>query len=308
MSADKSATASVSAAVRVLIAGTVLAGLSACSTFMHTTPPVVTQSDAPTNGAAPVTPPASAPAPVADIKPDAPSGTVDQLNQLIQSHKVSEMRTAYNGTYGASLLFKPDDLTYYAVLFQQKDFWRVVHTPSQSQAEAAFRAFTDQSAQLAAVDLQRIKLQAEYDRSQQLLDARNQALSSLQADQAVRERQDKQVAALQAQSRDEANQLAGQQNDARRELRKLQRQIDRLKAQQDDVDVVLPAVPAKVVAKAPAKPKTRHMRESSRKSVHHAEKKASHEKQAVQKSQPQQVIDPLPTAPPPASSAQTPAK
>jgi hypothetical protein len=253
----------------------------------------------------PSNPPKPPVAPVPVVEPDAPSGTVDQLNQLIQSHKVSELRTAYNGTYGASLLFKPDDLTYYAVLFQQKDFWRVVHTPSQVQAEAAFRAFTDQSVRLASVDLQRIKLQAEYARSQQLLDSRNQALSSLQADQAVRERQDKQVAALQAQSREEANQLAGQQSDARKELRKLQRQIDQLKAQQENVDLNLPAAPAKKVAKAPAKSKAKHEHQSSRKPTHKSDKQVTHEKHTARVSHTEQIIDPLPTAGPPATDAQS---
>ena len=45
-------------------------------------------------------------------------------------------------------------------LFQQKDFWRVVKTQSDKQAEATYRAFASQSMELAEVDIQRIRLQA----------------------------------------------------------------------------------------------------------------------------------------------------
>ena len=175
-----------------------------------------------------MTPPAPAPA-------ARPSSTVAELQGLIQNRQVSELRTSYNGTYGASLLFKPDDLTYYVALFQQKDFWRVLKTQSDKQDEATYRAFAAQSVDLAEVDIKRIKLQAEYTHAEKLLASRNAELSTLQADRTLRMQQEEQVAARQEQSRQEATALADQQKDVRQQLRDLQRQIDALQAQQAQI-------------------------------------------------------------------------
>src|SRR6478609_6276504 len=145
----------IRAATRMALLGTALSGLAACASAQSEAPrPTVKQVEDKQPATTPVTPPA-APAPAAAR----PSSTVAELQGLIQNRQVSELRTAYNGTYGASLLFKPDDLTYYVALFQQKDFWRVLKTVSEKQAEATYRAFTTQSAELAEVDIKRIKLQ-----------------------------------------------------------------------------------------------------------------------------------------------------
>ncbi|MFP3648857.1 DUF2968 domain-containing protein, partial [Paraburkholderia sp. SIMBA_054] len=53
-------------------------------------------------------------------------GNVAELMQMIQDTKLSELRTTYNGSYGASLFFYPRELTYYVALFQNKHFWRVI--------------------------------------------------------------------------------------------------------------------------------------------------------------------------------------
>jgi len=216
-------------ATRVALLGSVLTSLAACASAQPEPPrPTVKQVEDTQAASTPVTPPAPPPA-------ARPASTVSELQSLIQNRQVSELRTAYNGTYGASLLFKPDDLTYYVALFQQKDFWRVIKTKSDKQAEATYRAFVAQSAELAEVDIKRIKMQAENAHAEKLLASRSAELSALQADRTVRLQQEEQVAARQQQSREEATALAGQQKDVRQELRDLQRQIDALQAQQAQV-------------------------------------------------------------------------
>lgn len=220
----------IRAAVRMALLSSALSGLAACASAQSEAPrPTVKQVEDTQAASTPVTPPA---APAAAARP---SSTVSELQSLIQNRQVSELRTAYNGTYGASLLFKPDDLTYYVALFQQKDFWRVLKTTSDKQAEATYRAFTAQSAELAEVDIKRIKLQAEYAHAEKLLASRSAELSTLQADRTLRMQQEEQVAARQEQSRQEATALADQQKDVRQQLRDLQRQIDALQAQQAQV-------------------------------------------------------------------------
>lgn len=214
----------------VLLTGAALSSLAACASAQtESSRPTVMQVDKDTKD------PAAAAAPVTPPAPAAPASTVAELQQLIQSRQVAELRTTYNGTYGASLLFKADDLTYYVALFQQKNFWRVLKTPSESLAESTYKAFAGQSADLAAVDIKRIKLQAEYARNEKLLAARSTQLGALQADQTLRQQQEEQVAARQEQARQETAALVGQQQDVRQQLRALQKQIDVLQAQQADI-------------------------------------------------------------------------
>ncbi|PPA74973.1 hypothetical protein C4E15_16575 [Achromobacter spanius] len=222
----------IRAATRMALLGTALSGLAACASAQSEAPrPTVKQVEDTKAADASVTPPVTPPA-----APARPASTVAELQGLIQARQVSELRTAYNGTYGASLLFKPDDLTYYVALFQQKDFWRVLKTVSEKQAESTYRAFAAQSADLAEVDIKRIKLQAEYAHAEKLLASRSEQLSTLQADRTLRMQQEQQVAARQEQSRQEATALADQQKDVRQQLRDLQRQIDALQAQQAQID------------------------------------------------------------------------
>lgn len=217
----------IRAATRVALLGTALSGLAACASAQsEASRPMVKHVEDMHAAAAPAAPLAAS---------ARSSSTVSELQDLIQNRQVSELRTAYNGTYGASLLFKAEDLSYYVALFQQKDFWRVLKTSSDKQAETTFRAFAAQSAELAEVEIKRIKLQAESAHAERLLTSRSAELSTLQADRALRMQHDQQVAARQEQSRQEATALADQQKDLRQQLRDLQRQIDALQAQQAQV-------------------------------------------------------------------------
>ena len=68
--------------------------------------------------------------------------TVDELKQLMDSRQLTELRTTYNGNYGASLLFNANTLTYYVALFQEKNFWRVIKTDAVDNAERVYRTFS----------------------------------------------------------------------------------------------------------------------------------------------------------------------
>jgi hypothetical protein len=61
------------------------------------------------------------PAAEAAVSADTPAaarGAVAELMQLIHDANLSELRTTYNGSYGASLFFYPQQMTYYVALFQ----------------------------------------------------------------------------------------------------------------------------------------------------------------------------------------------
>ncbi|CAM3715686.1 DUF2968 family protein [Kerstersia gyiorum] len=223
---------------RIVLYGLALASLAACASTQPDTGsaamsrPVVTQA---TVQAAPAPAAASAEVrPPAELAPPslvAQSSAVE-LEQLIQDRKVSELRTTYNGSYGASLLFKADELLYYVALFQQKDFWRVFRTKDERLAEETYRGFSQQTYELAEADVRRIKLQAEHAHLEKELMQRANRLNALQTDLALQRQQEDRVAARQQQAQQDAAQLAAQQEDAQKQLRSLQRQIERLEAEQ----------------------------------------------------------------------------
>ncbi|SFC50607.1 DUF2968 domain-containing protein [Collimonas sp. OK412] len=189
-------------------------------------------SASPAAAAASPTPAVAAPQPAAVSA----NSTISELQQLMQSQGVSEMRTTYNGNYGSSLLFKPESRTYYVALFQQKNFWRVVKTTSDAQAEQIYKSFVGQTEKLAEVDIRRIKLEAEKSYTEQLIAAQETRLNALQNDLVVQQQQEQNVSVQQDQARQQAQLLSNKQQAARNELRGLQTRIRTLEAQQTMLD------------------------------------------------------------------------
>ena len=80
----------------------------------------------------------------------ATTGDVAELQQMIRDGRLTELRTTYNGSYGAALLYYPDEMLYYVALFQQKKFWRVLKTQNDARAEATYAEFSKSTASLPA--------------------------------------------------------------------------------------------------------------------------------------------------------------
>jgi hypothetical protein len=181
---------------------------------------------------APVTSPdqaASAPTAV-DEASDA-QGTVAELQRLMHGTELSELRTAYNGTYGASLLLHGKDMTYYVVLFQQKNFWRVIKTTNEDYAEAVYAEFTRRSAQLADVEIRRTKLAAQKAYTEELIAAAQARADRLQADLDVARKQQELAASHQKQAREEAAALQNQKLAAQEQLSAVRQQVHSLQQQ-----------------------------------------------------------------------------
>lgn len=167
---------------------------------------------------------------------DTANSTIGELQQLMQTQSISELRTTYNGNYGSSLLFKPDSRTYYVALFQQKNFWRVVKTVNEVQAELTYKSFVGQTEKLAEVDIRRIKLEAEKQYTEQLISSQETRLLALQNDLAVQRQQEQRVAVQQDQSRQQAQALTNKEQSARNQLVALRSRIRALEAQQTIID------------------------------------------------------------------------
>lgn len=181
---------------------------------------------------------ASEPAPVQSAAPDTMAG---HLRQLMDSHQLTELRTTYNGTYGASLLLQPDRLTYFAVLFHDKTIWRVIQNDSEKSAEAVYRTFAAQTEQLAQPDIDTLRLQAGQKYAAKMVEMNEQRLQSLQQDAARQQEQSKKVAEQQEQAKQQAASLSGDLRATSNQLGSIEQRIHQLMEQQANPELVLPA-------------------------------------------------------------------
>jgi hypothetical protein len=159
------------------------------------------------------------------------TGNVAELQQMIHSSDLTELRTTYNGSYGASLLFRGKDMTYYVALFQQKNFWRVIKTLDEARSEQIYRDFARQTAQLADVEIRRTKLEAQKANTDRLVALSQERANRLQADLNIAHEQQTIVNSQQQQTRAEAAVLAQQKAQAQEQLRATQRQVRDLQRQ-----------------------------------------------------------------------------
>ncbi|CAH0443597.1 DUF2968 domain-containing protein [Ralstonia pseudosolanacearum] len=181
----------------------------------------------------------SAPAAAAPAAPDsaaradtpAANSAVLELQRRMQARELAELRTTYNGAYGASLLFAQSDLTYYVTLFQQKDLWRVIKTTNEAHAERIYADFSRQTRSLSDLDLQRIRLEAQKERAERQIAEQEGRLRGLRADLDLQRQQQAQVQARQKVARTEADTLDTERRAARARLDELQRQIRSLEAE-----------------------------------------------------------------------------
>ncbi|HKU00431.1 MAG TPA: DUF2968 domain-containing protein [Paraburkholderia sp.] len=159
------------------------------------------------------------------------AGNVAELQQMIRGSDLNELRTTYNGTYGASLLFYGKEMTYYVTLFQNKTFWRVIKTSDETRAEAIYRDFVQKTLQLSDVEIRRTRLEAQKAFTAHMIALAQDHANRLQADLAVARQQQALVADQQKQTRAQANTLQVEKTAAQDQLRAVQRQVQELQRQ-----------------------------------------------------------------------------
>lgn len=159
------------------------------------------------------------------------AGNVAELQQMIRGSELNELRTTYNGTYGASLLFYGKEMTYYVALFQNKTFWRVIKTSDEARAELIYRDFAQKTVQLSDVEIRRTRLDAQKAFTTRMIALTQDHANRLQADLQVAQQQQAIVADQQKQTRDQANALQVEKAAAQDQLRAVQRQVRDLQRQ-----------------------------------------------------------------------------
>ena len=158
-------------------------------------------------------------------------GNVAELMQMIHDARLSELRTTYNGSYGASLFFYPQEMTYYVALFQDKHFWRVIKSEDIGRAEAVYAGFVQQTAQLADVEIRRTQLQAQKAYSEDIIALSEDRAKRLQADLDVARTQQAKVNDYQRQTQGEAVALHAEKEKAQAQLRQVQSEVMQLQRQ-----------------------------------------------------------------------------
>lgn len=152
-------------------------------------------------------------------------GNVAELMRLIHESRLSELRTTYNGSYGASLFFYPQEMTYYIALFQDKHFWRVIKSEDAARAEVIYSGFVQQTVQLSEVEIRRTQLQAQKAYIEDLTAMSEDRAKRLQADLEVARTQQAKVSDYQRQTQDEATALFAEKDKAQAQLRQMQSQV-----------------------------------------------------------------------------------
>ncbi|NYE28240.1 hypothetical protein HDE78_001192 [Rhodanobacter sp. K2T2] len=170
----------------------------------------------------------------------ASSGTVAYLHQLIDSRQLTQLRTTFNGHYGATLFFQPDKLSYYVALFHGDQYWRVIQTDSERSAESIYDAFARQSEKLAEVDIDALRLKAGNAYAEQMVAMNEKRLKNLQQEADRQQQQAREVAAQQQQAQQQAVALSNDLRHTSSQLDALKAKIRELEAQQANPEVVLP--------------------------------------------------------------------
>jgi hypothetical protein len=182
--------------------------------------------------------------PATAAPPSAVGGSVDSLRRHIAANELTELRTTYNGNYGASLLFYADKISYYVVMFHNKDFWRVIKTDVAADAERLYRTFSEQTRMLAQVDIETAQLEANTEYTKHLLALNAARLQSLRDDLERQRQQAQQVAQAQQAAQQQAASLKGDLRSTNEQLESMQRQIRLLEQMQADPALQLPEVRA----------------------------------------------------------------
>ncbi|WP_338639114.1 DUF2968 domain-containing protein [Burkholderia pyrrocinia] len=170
-------------------------------------------------------------APAASASDASAQGNVAELTQMLHDGRIVEMRTTYNGSYGASLMFDPREMTYYVALFQDKHLWRVIRSQEKNRAEMVYANFIQQTEQLADIEIRRTELQAQKAFLERVIALQANRAQQLQADLSVARSQQAEVVQRQKSAQEQTQALQVEKRAAQMQLRDLQEQVRQLEKQ-----------------------------------------------------------------------------
>jgi len=163
--------------------------------------------------------------------PSEPPVLTRELIDLIQAHKVVELRTIYNGSFAAAMFFDPQTLEYYTALLKGNTFWWISRTRSSSEAEKVYTKLATQTIRLAAPEIAKIQLDAriavERKELQEAQTRQSNLMQQVNAQQAIVQ----EGTAAQARLAEEAGRLSAQREQLQKQLAATQEAIQSLEMQ-----------------------------------------------------------------------------
>lgn len=153
-----------------------------------------------------------------------------ELIDLIQGHKLLELRTIYNGPFAASLFFSPESLEYYVALLKHNEFWWISKTTDSQDAESLYSKMATQTIQLAAPTLEKLQLDARIAVTQKKLQHAQQKQTELAEQLSAQSRIVREGAAAQSQLQSQAQQLAAERDALQRQLATINSSIQGLQS------------------------------------------------------------------------------
>lgn len=247
--------------ISVVVTISCLLAASVTAAFAQTTPQSQQSSLAKAMGPASTAAVSSAPA--------KPPALTRELIDLIQAHKLVELRTIYNGPFAAALFFDQTNIEYYVALLKHNEFWWISRTSNSKTAEDLYSKMATQTIQLAAPSLEKLQLDARIAQAQRKLAEAQQKQAELAEQVSTQNRIVQQGTAEQVQLNAQAQQLAEQRQQLQRALTAVNSTIQTLQGEASKGPDISVAWPDASQSSAPMQSKpTRRKSERPVPSVH----------------------------------------
>ena len=184
---------------------------------------------------------------------DTPSTTLQLINSSgtvvfsnVQSgtgaKSVSVDTHAYpNGSYTARLVFQPQRMVYRVELYHGGELWRGTETDVVKEAETTYQAFAQQTADLAQVEIDAMRLSAGKRYAEHMVQMNDQRLQGLRDDLERERQQSRQVLEQQNQTKQQAQALSSDLRSVSARLDQVQQDIRRLEKMKANPSLPLPS-------------------------------------------------------------------
>ncbi|WP_250529356.1 DUF2968 domain-containing protein [Caballeronia sp. ATUFL_F1_KS4A] len=169
----------------------------------------------------------------------ASNGDVAELENLLAAGKITALRRTLNGSYGASLSYYPDEMIYYAALFQQSNIWRVFKTQNDARAETVYADFAKTSNTLADAEISASSSKRRRHMRTGRSPPSRRARTGCKHNLDIARAQQNQVTSYQVEQQNAIRELRTEQAAAQAQLRALQIRVQELRKQSDG-DVPVP--------------------------------------------------------------------
>lgn len=151
------------------------------------------------------------------------------------------LRSTTNGSYTARLVFQPQRMVYRVELYHGGELWRGTETDVVKEAETTYQAFAQQTADLAQVEIDAMRLSAGKRYAEHMVQMNDQRLQGLRDDLERERQQSRQVLAQQNQTKQQAQALSSDLRSVSARLDQVQQDIRRLEKMKANPSLPLPS-------------------------------------------------------------------